>query len=149
MKTETKLQWCLQQQKGIRLIEPNDNLSRAYFKQSEEDFFAMQKIDKTWSVVTAYYACYHALYALLSKAGIKCEIHDCTLSLMKFFNFSEEEIKFITKLKQDRIDAQYYLKKGIVIDSKQVIAFINGCKQQALTLQFDKIEQLRGEVKNG
>jgi len=33
-----------------------------------------------WTISTSYYAKYFAIYALLSRIGIKCEIHDCTIA---------------------------------------------------------------------
>ncbi|MEA2003961.1 MAG: hypothetical protein U9O53_03295 [archaeon] len=49
-------------------------------------------------MITAYYACYNALYSILMKCGIKSEIHDCTIELMDFFDFEAKDIEFITQL---------------------------------------------------
>ena len=37
-----------------------------------------------------YYVCYNALYSLLVKCGIKCEIHDCNFKLMFLFDFDKK-----------------------------------------------------------
>jgi uncharacterized protein (UPF0332 family) len=48
---------------------------------------AAAKINETdWILTTAYYARYFALYALLTKIGIKSEIHDCTINLAKLLS---------------------------------------------------------------
>lgn len=37
----------------------------------------------------SYYAKYFAVYALFCKIGLKCEIHDCTISLFRYLFGSE------------------------------------------------------------
>src|SRR3989344_1861297 len=106
----SKIGWCLKQKKGIEIVEQNDTVAKAYFSDADESLLAMEKNSGKWRVVTAYYACYNALYALLMKAGIKCEIHDCTIATMMFLDFTLDEIKFMINLKNARIDVQYYLK---------------------------------------
>ncbi|MEM0118760.1 MAG: HEPN domain-containing protein [Conexivisphaerales archaeon] len=67
-----------------------------------------------WAVSAAYYAMYFAVYSLLSKVGIKCEIHDCTIALFEYLfgNIVKkgmvEEIKLA---KKDRIESQYYVEE--------------------------------------
>ena len=68
-----KLKWCCEQKKGIELIEPNDNLCEAYFKEARETLEAISDKENKWNVIMAYYAAYNAFYALLMKAGMKCE----------------------------------------------------------------------------
>lgn len=71
---------------------------------------AKEGIDE-WVVSTSYYAKYFAVYALLSRIGIRCEIHDCTVTLFSFLFADQIPSRFIEDLrraKNDRIDAQYY-----------------------------------------
>ncbi len=35
-KVDDKLNWCIKQKKGIKIIAPNDNLSKKYLKESIE-----------------------------------------------------------------------------------------------------------------
>ncbi len=139
---DSKISWCLQQKNGIELIEPNDNLSLAYFTDADDSLLAMEKNTGKWRIVTAYYACYNALYALLMKAGIKCEIHDCTLALMSFFEFTKEEGVFIQALKKQRIDVQYYLKPASEIDAAKVKQFVIRCKVLAKALVEEKVKEI-------
>jgi len=78
----------------LRLIEPNSNLAKAYIKKSEEALESMRvNIVKDWRISTAYYTLYFSLYSVLTKIGIKCEIHSCTIEFAKRFLyefFSEE-----------------------------------------------------------
>lgn len=145
----TKLDWCLQQRNGIKLVEPNENLSKAYFADANDSLLAAGRNIGKWKVVTGYYACYHALYALLIKTGIRSEIHDCTLALIHLFPFSSDEIKFIEKLKADRIDSQYYLKTVPEPSEAHVRLFVTRCKTLAEALDADSITRIRGLVKNG
>ncbi|MFW6025173.1 MAG: HEPN domain-containing protein [Candidatus Woesearchaeota archaeon] len=93
-----------------------------------------------WKVVTAYYSCYHSLYALLMKTGIKSEIHDCIIELMNFFEFDKKEIKFMKNLKKKRIDAQYKVNKEVEINnSNKIKDFCLECKKKIKTLNFQLI----------
>ena len=73
--SDDNLVWCLKQKRGIRIIEPNPNLTKAYLKKSVSALNTMTaalKIEESdWIATTAYYARYFALYALLMKMGIK------------------------------------------------------------------------------
>lgn len=144
------IDWCLKQKKGIQLIDLNSNLSDSYFNEAIETIGEMKKIKGKWKIITGYYACYHAFYSILMKCGIKCEIHDCTIKLLTLFEFSESDISFLTKLKEDRIKAQYYLKDIILEDESKVLDFVHKCKVVKDNLSMDKIEYIRQslEVKN-
>jgi len=142
------ISWCKKQKKGIELVEPNDNLCVAYFKDADESLLIMTNISGKWKIVTGYYACYNAFYALLMKVGIKCEIHDCTLYLMPYFNFNEQQVSFLEKLKKLRIDVQYYLEPAVEIDVNKIKEFITSCKSFNNKLDEDEIDKIRGLVKN-
>ncbi|MBI4016226.1 MAG: hypothetical protein HY363_00860, partial [Candidatus Aenigmarchaeota archaeon] len=103
------IEWCKKQNKGIRFTRPNKIISNDYLRKADEALKVLQASpSEEWKAVTGYYACYNGIYALLQKAGIVCEIHDCTLLLLKFLDFNEEKINFIENLKTQRINAQYY-----------------------------------------
>ncbi|MBU1622097.1 MAG: hypothetical protein ABIH82_00400 [Candidatus Woesearchaeota archaeon] len=139
-----KIKWCLKQNKGIELVEPNENLCDQYFIEAEKTLQLLEGRDNKWEVIMAYYACYHALYALLMKAGIKCEIHDCTLALMeKMAGFDRNDTLFLVKLKEQRIRAQYYLKEERLRDLAKVKKFIFKCRE--LSEELD-VKMLRGIV---
>jgi uncharacterized protein (UPF0332 family) len=115
------IQWCLKQKKGIRLIEPNENLAKAYIKKAKGSLHTMDAalhINETdWVITTAYYARYFALYALLMKLGIKSEIHDCSIAIAQLLakhgilhqNLSSD----LSKAKQTRIESQYYITRQL------------------------------------
>ena len=87
LNTETYLKWCLKQQRGIRLVEPSENLVKAYLEKSRNALRSMEVNAREsiieWAVSAGYYAKYFAVYALLSRIGIRCETHDCTIALFE------------------------------------------------------------------
>lgn len=112
-----KLKWCCKQTTGLKIDKPNNNLAKEYLQSAEETLSVLQDIkgkSNMWLATTKYYCEYFAIYALLQKIGIKCEIHDCTIEITKLL----EELKVIPsdysrKLEEDkelRIENQYYLK---------------------------------------
>ena len=110
-----KIRWCAGKKEGLSLIEPNSNLAEAYIKKSEEALESMRvNIIKDWKISTAYYTLYFSLYAVLTKIGIKCEIHSCTLKFMEEFLsefYSKEYIKIINKAFDCRKTVQYYVDR--------------------------------------
>jgi uncharacterized protein (UPF0332 family) len=141
------LKWCAKQSKGIRLIEPNLLIANDYFKKADDSLVMISTTEsKVWKCVGAYYACYEALYALLQKAGVKCEIHDCTIKLMPFFNFTEDEVSLIEFLKNQRINAQYYVDRDYSLaEIEKVKKFILSCKYKFDDLNFSEI---RNKIQN-
>ena len=121
------LKWCAKQNNGIKIVSESINLQKAYLKKSKD---AIKSVEvnaaagiNDWAIAASYYARYDAVYALLSRIGIKCEIHDCTISLFKHLFSGKIALGFIQDLEQskdDRIDAQYYTRT-IVIDQNKVI----------------------------
>src|SRR3989338_2684451 len=113
-----KIVWCSRQKKGIKLELPNDNLCDAYLKKSKDSLKSMllnmnaNLLD--WAVDAAYYARYHAIYALLQKCGIKSEIHDCSIMTIKYLfkdDISDKLIEELETSKRQRIDLVYYTNR--------------------------------------
>jgi len=138
-----QLEWCKKQKSGIIIIEPNQNVAEDYFVRSD-NAISMANTSKTndWKAVGLYYACYNAIYALLQKTGLKCEIHECSIALMKFFGFSEMEIDFVKELKSNRKNAQYYVDREFKVeDFNKVKDFVLNCKEISHKADFKKIRQ--------
>lgn len=150
-----ELSWCLNQKKGIKLIEPNDNLFTEYVQTAEETLEILKTIkgkSKVWLATTKYYCEYFSFYALLMKVGIKCEIHECTIKLCKVFEelkvVPEGYSKILDEDKQLRIDNQYYLKnREVPIDYDKIVNFVITLKSIGIKLSTDKIEEIRKRVK--
>jgi len=105
------LQWCLKQRKGIRSLKPSENLVKAYLAKSRNalksmDVNAREGISE-WAVSASYYAKYFAVYALLAKIGVRCEIHDCTIALFEYLFGNVVPSGLIQELrdsKEDRVE---------------------------------------------
>jgi uncharacterized protein (UPF0332 family) len=140
----TKLAWCLKEKKGIELIEPNENLSNQYLKEAKQTLLRVQENKDKWDIIMGYYACYNALYSLLMKAGIKCEIHDCTIELIKLIDgFDNADYLFLSDLKELRTQVQYYLKEEVLKDVSKIKGFVMKCGESREQLDVNK---LRGRV---
>lgn len=150
-----KIDWCKKQGKGIKLIEPNDNISKDYFFSAEESLKVLKKIQGTescmWLATTKYYCEYFAAYAFLIKCGIKSEIHDCTIEFSKILEEkgflpqgTYERLNFDKDL---RIDNQYYLKnRPVEIDSDDLADFLIQMRQCIDLLNLEKVELIRSLI---
>ena len=141
----TKLEWCKKQSKGIRVIEPNINVANSYLEKADEALKVMiSSPSKEWKIITGYYACYNCLYALLQKIGIKCEIHSCSIALMRFFDFEKRDIEFMENLKEKRINVQYYNRKEDLVEDNKIKDFMLKCKE---ILHKGNLEEIRTKIK--
>jgi len=153
-KMVNKLKWCFRK-KEVKLIEPNENLANEYLKSAEETLLVLRNIrgkSNMWSATTKYYCEYFAVYALLMRIGIKSEIHDCTIEIVKFLekqNVIEMRIaKILENDKRLRIDNQYYLKnKKVIINYNDLRDLILKMKEIINTLTNEKIGEIRGKIR--
>ena len=149
------IKWCKNQKKGIKLIEPNDNLFEEYIQTAQESLDVLRGIQgksKVWLATTKYYCEYFAFYALLMKAGIKCEIHDCTIALCYLLEelgiVPEGYASILEQDKQLRIDNQYYLKnRDVPLDYDKVVQFVLNIKNVGLKLTASQIEKIRNKIR--
>jgi len=151
------LDWCLKQSKGIRLVKPSDNLVKAYLEKSRNALKSMEINAQAslveWAVSASYYAKYFAVYALLSKIGVKCEIHDCTITLFEHLfcdSVPRKIIKDLRNSKEDRVETQYYTHE-ISVDLEQVKKktkkFVLEIENVIDGLNSEKIEELQKRLK--
>jgi len=145
-----QIKWCLNQKKGIELVEPSDNLREAHLMKAEDALEVLRATKiRDWEMTAAYYAIYHGIYSLLMKMGIKCEIHSCTIEFTKRFlknKFSSEDFELIDKAFSARIDAQYYVNREVPDKNYEFImkktpAFLVKCKNTVL--EQKEIEDMR------
>lgn len=110
---KNKLKWCFKIKDGLKIVEPNERLSRSYLEQSKSSLLRANKDfedgDLLWTTVAIYYAEYYALYSFLQKIGVKCENHSCSILAVSLL-LGKEKAKTINDHKDKRIDAQYYMK---------------------------------------
>jgi len=150
-----KISWCKKQSKGIKLVNPSDNLSEEYYKNAEESLRVLRNIQGTesnmWLATTKYYVEYFAVYSILMKIGIKSEIHDCTIALVEFLE--EEGViesgtsTMLEKDKDLRIENQYYLKnKPVNINFDKLSEFLLFIKDSLDKLDVEKINDIRTKL---
>jgi len=112
---DKKLKWCFKIKDGLKIVQPNDRLSRSYLEQAKSSLLRAKRDfedkDLLWATVAIYYAEYYALYSFLQKIGVKCENHSCSILAVGFL-LGKEKIKTINDHKDKRIDAQYYMEVG-------------------------------------
>jgi uncharacterized protein (UPF0332 family) len=157
---EDYLSWCFKQKNGIRIVEPNDDLAKAYMKKAISALNTMTaalKIRETdWIAATAYYARYFALYSLFMKIGVKSEIHDCTIRIGRYLSengvLSKSLIDDLERAKQTRVDLQYYVTKefGVKEIMENVEAarkFVLDVEKQTIGLTADQIQNIRQQLK--
>jgi len=112
------IKWCMKQKNGIKLVEPNDNMSSSYIKMAEESIGILNNVQKSniWTATTSYYIFYYSLYSLMLKIGVKCEIHLCSIEFMKKFLaslYNKKDIDMMEKTFSARIDLQYYSDRPV------------------------------------
>ncbi len=149
-----KLKWCFSK-KEVKLIEPNENLAKEYLRSAEETLLVLRNVvgkSNMWLAATKYYCEYFACYALLMRLGIKSEIHDCTIEILKFLekeNIVDKGMaKMLEKDKELRIDNQYYLKnKEVVANYNKLRDLILKTKEIINTITNEKIEEIRTKIR--
>ena len=151
-----KIKWCVGKRKGLNLIEPNSDLAEAYTKKAEGALESI-KINtiKDWKISTAYYTLYFSIYSILTKIGINCEIHSCTIAFVKRFLrefFSEEDLDFTEDSLKARIDSQYYIDRTVPDEQynkmvKNAPEFLVKCKSIIIKLNEKKVNEIRDKFK--
>ena len=147
------IEWCKKQ--GMKLIEPNDNLSEEYYKNAEETLRVTNLIKNSgsnmWLATQKYYTEYLASYALLMKIGIKTEIHSCTIEIIRILE--KENIitfKLSENLEEDkelRIDNQYYLKnRPVDFNSKALSELLLKIRELLDNITKEQIKRIRSLI---
>ena len=101
----------LKKEGKLELIEPSEEVSKAYTEKSESNLVSAKILLESnrleEAVALAYYSMYHILIALLFKVGIKSENHSASIILLEdIFKIDSSDISFA---KKERIDKQYYI----------------------------------------
>ncbi len=145
------LNGCKNQKKGIKLIEPNNNLAKEYIESAEETLLTLKDIksdSRMWLATTKYYCKYFLAYSILMKIGIKSEIHECTIKLCFILEelniFPKGFSESLEKDKELRIDNQYYLKnKPVEINLDKLTKLLLEIKNISNLLTYDEIKKIR------
>ena len=148
-----KLNWCFKIKDGLKVVEPNERLSKSYLEQAKSSLLRAKKDfedkDMLWTTVAIYYAEYYALYSFLQRIGIKCENHSCSILAVGIL-LGEDKIKTINEHKDKRIDAQYYIKVGQENKVKDMLteaqSFISDFDEVISNLSVKEIKEYRDKI---
>lgn len=155
MVNREKIRWCADKNRGIRLIEPNSNLSKEYMDNAEETLNILKIIkgqSNMWLAITKYYFEYFVVYSLFMRLGIKSEIHECTIALCSFLEdegFLKGNISdILEKDKKLRIDNQYYLKNiQVDADYDSLLNFMLEIKNIIEKMTYDDVKDIREKIR--
>ena len=142
-----KLRWCFRLKDGLKIVEPNERLSKSYLEQAKSSLLRAEKDlndkDLLWATVAIYYAEYYAIYSFLQGIGVKCENHACSILAVTLL-LGEEKTKTINQHKDKRIDAQYYMKVDQEIKIRTMLQ-----EAKIFVSDFDEIVSnlIEGEIK--
>src|SRR3989344_7039916 len=151
----SKLKWCLGIKNGIEVREPNTNLAEAYIQKAESALESMNLVkNQDWIIATAYYSMYFSIYAILTKIGIKCENHTCSIEFIKEMmlqDYNEEEIEFLEKSMRARVDKQYYTDRVVADEQsnemmRRAPEFLVKSKEVILKLTEKEIKKIRVNI---
>jgi len=148
-----KLSWCFKLRDGLRLVEPNERLSKSYLEQAKLSLLRAEKDlndkDLLWSTVAIYYAEYYALYSFLQRIGVKCENHTCSILAVAFL-LGSDKTDTINQHKNKRIDAQYYMKVDQESKIRRMLqeakTFISGFDELVSILSDGEIKKYREKI---
>ena len=80
---DKRLNWCYKLKDGLKIVEPNERLSKSYLEHAKSSLLRAEKNfsdkDVLWATVAMYYAEHYALYSFLQRIGVKCENHTCSI----------------------------------------------------------------------
>ncbi|MBP2133298.1 uncharacterized protein (UPF0332 family) [Methanomicrobium sp. W14] len=150
-----EMNWCKDKRKGLKLTEPSENLSEAYFEKAEDSLAVMNSLDSPdWIISTGYYSMYYSLYAVLMKVGVKSEIHICTIAFMKECLrdfFSEEEAERMDKARLMRVQSQYSVTREFSSSQAEKIAtaaplFLLKCRDVCDKMTHPDMEKIRKKM---
>jgi len=143
-----KLAWCFRLKDGLKIVEPNERLSKSYLEQAKSSLLRAEKDlndkDFLWATVAIYYAEYYSLYSFLQRIGVKCENHACSILTVTLL-LGNDKTKTINEHKDKRIDAQYYMKVDQEIKIRSMLQ-----EAKIFVSNFDEIvsKLTENEIKN-
>lgn len=152
---DKKLSWCFILKEGLKIVDPNERLSKSYLEQAKSSLLRAEKDlddkDFLWATVAVYYAEYYALYSFLQRIGIKCENHTCSILAVTLL-LGEDKTKTINQHKDKRIDAQYYMKVDQEIKIRAMLQeakiFVSNFDELASRLNESEIKKYREIISN-
>ena len=142
-KEKSNLSFWFKQSKGLMLINPNENLVEVYKKKSKSALnmliSAIEKEELDWILDISYYAKYFIVYAVFMKAGIKSEIHDCTISALKRLFVDE---KIIGRNIYDELEKSKELRVGALYYDEDFVEAAGECGYRSILILLGALDSL-------
>jgi len=105
-----KLNWCLKNEKRMKKINSNIQLSQEHIKKAKHNLMAADYNIKggfsDWAISQGYYALYHSLLSILFMKGFESKNHECTINTIEYLidkreiNLEKKDIAFIRTAEQ-------------------------------------------------
>jgi uncharacterized protein (UPF0332 family) len=155
--SKDRFSWCLESEKRMKRIEPNEQLSKEHIEKAKHNLRAadynIQGHFDDWAVSQSYYAMYHALLAILFKKGFESKNHECTIRAVEYLietneiNLSREDLSFIRTSEQmttkDAKSLREEFQYGTKTDVNKVL--LNELLQKSKEI-VEKVEVMLGEM---
>ena len=85
----------------------------------------------------AYYSMYHAMTALLFRAGIRCENHAGAIMLLE--ELFGMDISALDEAKRMRVDTQYYVDRALTMEDVEELIRVAGDFHDRVHDRIDRI----------
>jgi len=86
-KNRSKLDWCLNNEKLMKKIKPNEREAKAHIEKAKHNLkaadFNIKGEFEDWAVSQLYYAMYHSLLSILFSNGYESRNHECTFKMVE------------------------------------------------------------------
>ena len=135
---------CLQK-RGLKRVEPDEALSKKELEEADSDLRLAEKSLESgaagWAVVQCYYACFHAVKALVFSKGFAEKSHRClAIAFRDLFEreklVEEGSTNFLDELRELREEFNYALKQIGEEETSQIIGeskkFVGRAKKRFL-----------------
>jgi len=128
----------------LMLVPPSREISGSYLAKSDsflESARILREAEHLEEVVSmAYYSMYHAMTALLFRAGIRCENH--TGAIMLLDELFGMDITSLDEAKRMRVDTQYYVDRALTLEDVEELIRVAG---EFHDLVHDRIDRITME----
>ncbi|MDO9537326.1 MAG: HEPN domain-containing protein [Thermoplasmata archaeon] len=136
----------------LELVEPSEEICSSYLKKADDCLRSSRLLLENElfenSIQMSYYTMYNSLLALLFKCGIKSENHASSILVFKQLFGREDLFGIISRGKEGRIDAQYYVATNQSEDSARAMLtsaeeFLVELKLIITNMKFEDIGRVR------
>jgi uncharacterized protein (UPF0332 family) len=134
----------LRREHKLMLVAPSPEIAGSYLAKSDSFLDSARILREAEhleeAVSMAYYSMYHAMTALLIRAGIRCENHAGAIMLLE--ELFGMDISALDDAKRMRVDTQYYVDRTITLEDVEELIRVAGDFHD---LVHDRIDRITGD----